>query len=255
LKPPDDKKPESTMDKIRRIAADPAFRARCEAKLAAEKAEMQAQREAALRREDNPGPAAVYPRLARAGVPPVYLETLKLGAYPTPALNAADDWWAAQDPTRPTLLLFGWTGSGKSLAAVTLMARHLAAHKPNSGPTTFNPAEMALWVQGSELDLLSEYKAQEVARVDAMVRCHFLVLDDLSTERANENAPAMGHIHRLLTERYAHRRRTVITTNLNLGDFEKRYGARIWSRMQEGAVQKGSGKKDLRNPAKLHSVP
>lgn len=122
----------------------------------------------------------------------------------------------------PTLMvLSGAPGCGKTVSA----ARWLWASAENR--------ERGLWVTAARLARWAHYDNAEMDRVIKIPR---LVLDDLGTEYLDEKGNYLARLDEVINERYAGARPTVITTNLNAGEFKARYHERIVDRVREDGV-------------------
>ena len=64
--------------------------------------------------------------------------------------------------------------------------------------------------------------------MDDLKNCDLLVIDDLGTELTNSFTET--YLFEVLNERLIHQKSTIISTNLNLEEFQERYGDRIFSR-------------------------
>lgn len=132
-------------------------------------------------------------------------------------LAAVKEWDGTSD-----VLLLGEVGAGKTHAAVAL-AR--LAHE--AGRLVLFTHTLAFID-----DLKPDGDPQAMSRaVDADV----LVLDDLGTERQREFGA--DRISRLLVDRYNACRPTIVTSNLDPSALEQQVGARVWSRLYEGALR------------------
>lgn len=130
------------------------------------------------------------------------------------------DW--AHDTTPSNLVIFGPTGTGKTHAAVAACrSLHFARRQ-----------EVSFWPVPKLLDALRpggsmEHRLEDLALVDV------LVLDDVGAERPSEWTTERLHI--LVNDRWLEQRRTIATTNLEVGGDDsplaKAIGLRTYSRL------------------------
>lgn len=201
-------------------------------------AEQKAQLDAARERVE----ASIPDRLRLLGVPELAIQTIAKGE-DTPALRAARKWHEQKE--RPFLVLLGGVGTGKTVAAVWAMSRHLAAGRdtPQAGGGKAIP--QAVFLRASKFARLSQYdKRDEEWLENELHRSRLLVIDDMGAEFLA--APAMTMLDELLDERYSNARRTILTSNLSGELFRERYGARLWDRFAQVAVVFGAGSQSLR---------
>ena len=123
-------------------------------------------------------------------------------------------WWDAAE--KPVLILSGGTGTGKSVAAVEMLARH--------GGSFVHARDLA-----RRHDPWKEDRADGVTKIDVESR-GLLVLDDLGTERL-EDPRFLAALEDLLDARQSVTRRTLITTNLSPAQFRERYKERFADRL------------------------
>jgi hypothetical protein len=100
------------------------------------------------------------------------------------------------------------------------------------------------WVTAARLGRWARYDDEEMRRLTHVPR---LVVDDLGTEYVDEKGAFMTTFDELLNERYAHRRPTVITTNLNGDAFKERYDLRVVDRIREDGAFRVIESKSLRS--------
>lgn len=139
-----------------------------------------------------------------------YAEVIQAGSVQDrPALRVARAW--AQLSDRPFLILLGPVGSGKTLAGI-----------------------LALCVACYDLGYLSAARLHAVSRslLDEYAKKSGFLLDDLGLEHLGNEMTAL-HLFDLVNTRYLGNRRTVVTSNLTRGAFQKRYDDRILRRLME----------------------
>jgi len=130
-------------------------------------------------------------------------------------MKASRDGWC--------LILAGPKGTGKSTAA----AHYLWATAPKgySGlPTTQR------WWTAAKVSRVSSYDDQ----LESLMKVPVLVIDDLGVEYIDKNGHFLSRLDELIDARWSNFRRTIITTNLNPPDFQKRYNSRVTDRIRHG---------------------
>lgn len=136
----------------------------------------------------------------------------------TKALEAARAWFGSD---RPTLVLCGGVGAGKTVAAIRVMV--------DAGVT----AQFVRAVQiGAHWERWTSDRESHVPPLD--VGCGFLVVDDLGHEPL-EDRRSMAALEEIVDARQSMRRRTVFTTNLSNAQILERYSERIRSRWAQSA--------------------
>ena len=125
----------------------------------------------------------------------------------------------ALDKPKAIVVLSGTPGCGKTVAAAKWL--YDFAKKTQRAGFWLTAARLARWPRYSDADM------------DRLLRPPRLVIDDLGNEFLDEKGSFMATLDELLNERYAHKRPTVITTNLNLAGFKARYEERIADRIRE----------------------
>jgi hypothetical protein len=162
----------------------------------------------------------------------------------TPALLAAKEWWLSG---RPVLLLLGGVGSGKTTGAAWVLLRQLEREAGVTHPSGGHPVDPAMFATAPEFNGLSDYHPESRAWLERLCRCTLLVLDDLGTERMGDGE--LSCVQRVISERHATNRRTVLTSNLTAAAFVARYGERVADRIRESGTVRASaepGQQSLR---------
>ena len=168
-------------------------------------------------------------------------------------INAVAE-WLTNPARKPSLLLYGRPGTGKTtmVRALQTMAKRL---RNSYGPAginrlqrdaqtffadevvhQFSQLENAVKVPNyiSALDIA--YIARDHRdRFDQLCNSAFLIVDDIGPEpnRVNSYGTEYLPIAELIQKRYECRLPTVITTNLGDAEIEARYGRRIMDRLNE----------------------
>jgi len=139
---------------------------------------------------------------------------------------------ARQNQACKLLVLAGKAGAGKTVAACWLVAQ----------PKT----KTALFVKAAQLARWQRYDEDEV---DRLIDPGLLVIDDLGAEFNDERGSFLTLLDEVLVRRLEEKRRTVVTTNLDAGEWEARYGIRILDRIRESGVFYQFGGPSLRGRA------
>jgi hypothetical protein len=158
---------------------------------------------------------------ARAGIPPRYLDA-RCDVRVTEAMAAI---WTYDVGI---FVLSGGVGVGKSVAAAVWMM--LA---PAGG----------VWLQAAEL---SRDYAYDEKRLRRLIEASRLVVDDLGAEYLDAGGRYLATLSEILETRFAHRHRTLVTTNCAPEVFRQRYGERLASRIAEDGAFVVCGGSDLR---------
>lgn len=125
------------------------------------------------------------------------------------------------------LMFWGHWGVGKTCAAAVL-----AKEARRRGAS-------ALFITAESLRtavLEKEMFEDDQLTVDRARQVDFLVLDDLGKEHSGESGFAERLFENLLRERSAHRRSTVVTTNMNQDDLTKRYKLSMMEVVKESLI-------------------
>lgn len=178
-------------------------------------------------------------RMRAAGAPERELTEGWLRLYDSPALEAVKDWLSRlEQGGASVLILAGWTGAGKTVAALEALAWGLRQRR--KWPAKFATVASLL--------ALSQY-GEGGRKWDDAMHASLLVLDELRGESLGDHI--IQRRDDLIGHRYSSKLPTVITTNLAphlLTAPEGPLGARLASRLGErGATQiAGCGKVDRR---------
>jgi DNA replication protein DnaC len=71
-------------------------------------------------------------------------------------------------------------------------------------------------------------------RIKALCDVDYLIIDDIGAEKLSDFV--VEFLYTIVNRRYENMKKTVLTTNFKLEDFEKRYGDRILSRISEMCI-------------------
>lgn len=148
-------------------------------------------------------------------------------------LKAAD--WLSDPDDTAGLMLCGLYGNGKTTLAKAIMwligyisERELGFC--NRVKVVFKTAKDIC-----RLCAASEKFKEQYDEYDDLFREQILIIDDLGYEPTEIMVYGMIHtpIIDLICERYAQRRMTIITTNLDVDDLKAKYGERVYDRFTE----------------------
>ena len=135
--------------------------------------------------------------------------------------NSPDDCWC--------IVLSCGVGSGKSTAAAWWLWKLAEGRKPATRTT------VPRWWHVGDLTRVDGF--DDTQRLIAGPGA--LVIDDLGDEYMDKNKKALETLDYILNKRYENFRKTIITTNLKLADFRKRYGDRILDRIKSAETHGG----------------
>lgn len=138
--------------------------------------------------------------------------------------------WLATPNRRPSLLLMGTTGNGKTTMAMAV------AHWLDSYSYWFDDAERRLSFRlFTAAEIAEAAREQETARFRRMRSGEWSIIDDIGEEPAD--VQCWGNVVRpmvdLISYRYGRNLMTLFTTNLTGPQLEERYGKRIYDRLKE----------------------
>ena len=132
--------------------------------------------------------------------------------------------FAEDFPDTPYNLLFqGGTGLGKTFLSACI-ARAVA---DKGCSVCYDTAAAAV---GSFEEQKFYRSAESEERVERMLSCDLMILDDLGTEMPTPMAQSA--IYTLINTRLVNGKKTVISTNLTFDEIERRYGAQTLSRLR-----------------------
>lgn len=161
--------------------------------------------------------AQLLRQYAASGIPAKDHDRIADGALDdTSALKWVRKWWHEQIVIL-ILVLTGDYGVGKTTAAGWLAAQERGS----------------IFITADALGRVDRYDNKAVERLE---RAPLLVIDELGVEYLDAAGSYLAKLHALLNERYAHCRRTVITTNLPPEPWIARYGGRLGDRMLESGT-------------------
>ena len=173
--------------------------------------------------------------LARCGVGELEAEILTTPAKLEERLPRAEVKRWIESP-KMVLLLHGGTGSGKTIAAAEAL---LAVRDPK-----VRHESDGRFITAYRLSRLSYYERDFH---DANEQARLLVVDDIGQEQLS--GPFLATLDGLLSERIRSKRRTILTADLSVEDFNKRFAparSRLASRLAAYGVARGCGSEDWR---------
>lgn len=129
------------------------------------------------------------------------------------------------------IMMFGGTGLGKTHLSLAIAGRVIQRGFAVVYDSVINILD----------NIENEHFSYERSRqtLDAVLDTDLLILDDLGTEQ--ESKFFKSTIYNIINTRINRRKSTIISTNLNLGDIEKRYDIRIVSRLSAYTQMRFSG--------------
>ncbi|HYF08108.1 MAG TPA: ATP-binding protein [Acetobacteraceae bacterium] len=211
---------ERLQERVEAQEADPEW----QAKRAEELAHLEARRKARVLRE-----------LEAIDVPVKDVALIKAGnLLETEAFAAVSltDW--------KLLALSGGAGTGKTTAASCWLWSAVDAAIRDDFTGGRPPM---LFLTAARLSRWPKYDDEQMRRV---LKAHRLVIDDLGAEYVDKNGSYLSLLDEVVNERYANRRATLLTTNLEVGPFKERYGERIADRIREIGRFVSVGNKSMR---------
>jgi len=160
------------------------------------------------------------------GVPERILKNLRT-LQETKAVN-----WVRQFALQPKeawcLVLSGGKGTGKSTGAAVWLHENVPMDGTPSYATRY-------WWSGTRIARTNGYTKD----FEKMMQHKFMIIDDLGVEYLDKNGNFLQRLDELIDERYSNYKRTIITTNLNVEAFQRRYGDRVTDRLREGFAHGG----------------
>lgn len=147
------------------------------------------------------------------------------------------------------LVLSGPRGCGKTVAAGWLIGQNVTPPRDYAAELAATPQSAReerggfvpaggsrrrhappLFLDVSALVRHSRYRSEDMAPLEQAL---VLAIDDLGMEYGDEKGSFLATLDGLINTRYAARLYTVITTNLPMAEFRRRYGERIADRFRE----------------------
>ena len=131
--------------------------------------------------------------------------------------------WCTSDNQYKIILLSGPTGAGKTYLLECMANELINNNKIVYFSSAFN-------VNCNLLKFHTTFDNSKLEYLDVLLEPEYLFIDDLGTEPILKNVTVEG-IYNIISDRLEHNKKTIISTNLNLGNIEDIYGERIFSRL------------------------
>jgi DNA replication protein DnaC len=195
--------------------------------------------------------ARLAQHMLQCGAPQKAVNVVTAGTRPTEASKAVAEWLPGNVQF---LLLLGYRGSGKTVAAVEALksARKTVHFMGSDGPIkswVYSP-ELAQFVDAEMLKAAS-YR-DDGGTLHAMARAvPLLIIDDLGVEVPDGAGIWQAALDGLIKRREGAMLRTIITSNADGAKFRSVYGDRVYSRIKGNGTVCNCGNLDLR----LHPLP
>jgi DNA replication protein DnaC len=93
---------------------------------------------------------------------------------------------------------------------------------------------------------LARWSRYDEAAMEKLLKAKRLVIDDIGTEFMDANGSYQALLDEIVNERYANKRPTLMTTNLEVQAFAARYGERVADRIRESGRFVFVGRDSLR---------
>ena len=122
------------------------------------------------------------------------------------------------------LLFYGLAGTGKTFL-INCIAKELM---DSFHSVVYLSASQLFDLMASEVFNNDSDSVYKNVKMNDLKTCDLLIIDDLGTELTNSFTES--YLFEVLNERLIHQKSTIISTNLNLEEFQKRYDDRIFSR-------------------------
>jgi len=153
--------------------------------------------------------------------------------------EGAKHWWNVARGGKPTLLLSGDTGTGKSVAAAWCAIKYAEARKwwvnQPSGPAKAT----LVWIPADNLARLSLLRDEDEALLEQAGACEFLVVDELGALGGKAGLLALAQ---LLARRIDSGKPLVITTNTSGEELQVALGRHVVDRLKTAHIVKSAEK-------------
>lgn len=133
--------------------------------------------------------------------------------------------WASENSKYKNIVFIGKTGVGKSHLTLCIAKRYIDNNNTVCFTSAFNLNQDIYKFNTTreefKSDILSNY-----------LECDLLIIDDLGSEPIFQQTTTSGLLN-ILNERTFAGKKTIITTNLGLGEIDSRYDGRFFSRLAD----------------------
>lgn len=143
--------------------------------------------------------------------------------------------WLINPKAKYGLMLCGLCGNGKTTLANAIATLVFLVTRREYGYDKVKVIKFRTAKQICRLCTVSDKFKQQYNEYDSLFKEPMLIIDDLGEEPKEVMVYGMIHtpIIDLITERYANQLMTIVTTNLDTDELEKKYGQRICDRFSE----------------------
>lgn len=143
--------------------------------------------------------------------------------------------WLVNPNEKNGLMLCGLCGNGKTTLAKAIARLVSFVTERECGYAEMKTIRFRTAKQICRLCTVSDKFKQQYNEYDSLFKEPMLIIDDLGEEPKEVMVYGMIHtpIIDLITERYANQLMTIVTTNLDTDELEKKYGQRICDRFSE----------------------
>ena len=140
-------------------------------------------------------------------------------------LNKAKNFVKEFDTKKGNLLLYGNTGVGK-----TFLINCIYKELTESAHSVIYLTAYEFFSELEKITFNRSVLAEEASqRMDSLLECELLVIDDLGSELSNSFTTSQ--LFHIVNERHLKNRSIIISTNLSIADLKEQYGERIFSRL------------------------
>lgn len=140
-------------------------------------------------------------------------------------LNKAKNFVKDFDAKKGNLLLYGNTGVGK-----TFLINCIYKELTESAHAVIYLTAYELFAELEKITFKHSIPPEEASqRMDSLLECELLVIDDLGSELSNSFTTSQ--LFHIVNERHLKNRSIIISTNLSIADLKEQYGERIFSRL------------------------
>ena len=153
--------------------------------------------------------------------------------------DGAKHWWNVARSGKPTLLLSGTTGTGKTVAAAWCAIKYAEARKWWVGQATGENRIPLVWIPADNLARLSLLRDEDEALIERAGAAEFLVVDELGAMGGKAGLLALAQ---LIARRVDSGKPLVITTNTSGEELATAFGRHVVDRMRTAHLVKSAEK-------------